>query len=32
MEDFGMDWNGSGSHDAFDSYMDMEVMRNSSGM
>ena len=29
MEDFGMDWNGSGSRDAFDRYMDMEVMRNS---
>ena len=29
MEDFGMDWNGSGSHDAFDRYMDMEVMRTS---
>jgi len=25
----GYDWNGSGSHDAFDSFMDMEVMSDS---
>ena len=31
MEDFGMDWNGSGSHDAFDRYMDREVMDAGAG-
>jgi len=27
----GFDWNGNGSHDAFDSFMDMKVMSDVSG-